>query len=68
MKQIMTCNIEMYAVYKDPSGEHIHIPVLGFGLNDDGEIVALVYDSLHGMSPERGSDNFITYSLYYPEE
>lgn len=63
MKQIIPCNRKMYGVYRERDGHLIRIPVLGFGIDNRGDIVPLVFDGYSGIEPEYGCDNFVSFSL-----
>lgn len=49
MKQIIPCNVEMYAVY-DSGGEiKRKVRVLAFGIDEPGYVIPLVFDASAGI-------------------
>ena len=50
MKQIIPCNVEMYAVYDCGSVGLVKNRILAFGINELGYIVPLVFDCDIGVS------------------
>lgn len=63
LTQVMPCNKKIYAIFRDRNGEDIHIPVLGFGLNNEGYLVPLIFDRYNGIDTEDGASNFVTFSM-----
>lgn len=49
MKQIIPCNVEMYAIYNCMPEENIRERVLAFGLDESGHIRPLVFDDEVGV-------------------
>lgn len=62
MKQIIPCNVEMYAIYDCGEEGEIKDRVLAFGLDEEGFVKPLVFDSEIGLiDAEFG--NFVRYEL-----
>ncbi|MDE8699285.1 hypothetical protein [[Ruminococcus] lactaris] len=60
MKQIIPCNVEMYAVYDCGSVGLVKNRILAFGINELGYIVPLVFDCDIGVS-EAAAENLVRY-------
>ena len=72
IKQIIPCNVEMYAIFKNETGETFRKRVLAFALCDDGCIYPQLFDSeigvddcdgVYGYELEDGNDNRIADAL-----
>lgn len=51
MTQIIPCNVEMYAVFREEDGTETKSRVLAFGLYyDGGDVVPMVFDPVLGIS------------------
>ena len=52
MTQIIPCNVEMYAVFREEDGGETGRRVLAFGLHHDccGDVVPLIFDPVLGIS------------------
>lgn len=53
MKQIIPCNVEMYAVYDLDDGTRHKEQVLAFGFNEQGYVIPLVFDTYGGIEEAR---------------
>lgn len=62
MKQIIPCNVEMYAIYDCGEEEKIKERVLAFALDEEGFIVPLVFDCELGLNDAEAA-NFVRYEM-----
>lgn len=63
MTQIIPCNVEMYAVFREEDGKETKSRVLAFGLyHDGGNVVPLIFDSVLGIS-ETNLMHFVRYEI-----
>lgn len=63
MKQIIPCNVEMYAIYNCMPEENIRERVLAFGLDESGHIRPLVFDDEVGVCDAEALENFERYEI-----
>lgn len=63
MKQIIPCNVKMYAVYEE-KGKEFKDRVLAFGIDDLGYPSVLVFDCMAGLVDDPAEcDNFVRYEI-----
>ena len=63
-KQIIPCNVEMYAVYEGEEGKTLRAPVVLYGLDEeDGLVYPLVFDACEGVINPAEASNFLEYEL-----
>lgn len=62
MKQIMPCNVEMYAIYDCGVEGIIKERVIAFGIDELGYIKPLVFDSEIGLN-DAEAENFVRYEM-----
>lgn len=66
IKQLIPCNVEMYAVYRPAEGGECKNKVLAFGIADDDSIYPLEFDSATGLIA--AADDLVEYELKKGEE
>lgn len=62
LKQIIPCNVKMWAVYDTDEGE-IKIRIIAFGLDEDGLLRPLAFDEEMGSSYADEAINFDRYEM-----
>lgn len=63
MKQIIPCNVEMYAVYDDGENGELKDRIIAFGLDGEGYFRPLVFSSDMGADYADEPCNFLRYEL-----
>lgn len=61
MKQIIPCNVEMYAIYDCGEEGESKDRVLAFELDELGYIIPLVFDAMRGLRDATETDDFVRY-------
>lgn len=67
MKQIIPCNVEIYAIYDCGEEGKIKERVLAFALDKEGFIKPLVFDSEIGLN-DAETENFVRYEMKEQED
>lgn len=62
MRQIISCNVEMYAIYDCGEEGRIKERVLAFVLDEEGFIKPLVFDCEIGLNDAEAA-NFVKYEM-----
>ncbi len=63
MKQIIPCNVKMYAVYRGDGEEEIRSPIIAFGIDGEGFFRAIAFDAELGGDYADEPCNFLRYEL-----
>lgn len=63
MKQIIPCNVEMYAIYDDGGAGEVKCRIIAFGLDEEGYFRPLAFDGGSGAEYADEACNFLRYEL-----
>lgn len=63
MKQIIPCNVKMYAVYRGDGEEEIRSPIIAFGIDGEGFFRAIAFDAELSGDYADEPCNFLRYEL-----
>ena len=63
MKQIIPCNVEMYAIYDCGEEGESKARILAFALDEEGFVEPLVFDEDIGLYAAAGQRNFVKYEM-----
>ena len=63
MKQIIPCNVKMYAVYRGDGEEEIKSPIIAFGIDGEGFFRAIAFDEELGGDYADEPCSFLRYEL-----
>lgn len=63
MKQIIPCNVKMYAVYRGDGEEEIKSRIIAFGIDGNGYFRPIVFDAEFGGDYADEPCNFLRYEL-----